>query len=127
MDHGQNVMERNIDFFAGIRISAELDGRAHNNRAIVVGRLLALASVPSQATTVCNNTGGDCSTVVPAPTNKHHPDLANFTFNFEVVDRFLGSCHILAITSLTDRSGAIGVFAPNFILGIDNVGRVDGE
>ena len=59
MDHWKDVMERNIDIASGLCIGTKLHGRAHNDGAIVVGRLSTLTSSPSKALTIGNDTRGD--------------------------------------------------------------------
>ena len=89
VNHGENIMERNVDVLGSLSISAELHGRAHDNRAIVVSSTRTLTSVPGEALTVGNDTSSDSCTIVTAPADKHHTSLGDLTIDLEVVEGLL--------------------------------------
>ena len=66
-------------------------------------------------------------TVVSTPSNKHHTSLGNLAVDLEFIDSFLGSCHIFAISSLIDQCSTVRVLGSDLIVGVDDIGRVDGE
>lgn len=127
VDHGQQVVERDVDLLVGLGVSSELDSRAHDDGAIVVGLLDALLGVPNKVASVGNNTGGNSGTIVTTPTDKHHADLGNLAVDLEVVERLLGSSHKVTIGVGLDTGGAIGVFGSDFRVRVIDIGGIDDE
>jgi hypothetical protein len=121
VNHWQNLMERNVDILGGFSISAELHGRAHEDRTIVVGGTRTLTSGPGEGTLVSKDTSGDGGAIVTTPSNKHHTDLWNRTLNLKVIDSLLWSSYVLSISSLGDRGSAVSVLGLDFSLGVDDI------
>lgn len=127
MNHGQQIVHRNVDLLTSGCIGAELDGGGHDDRAIVVGSARSLASLPDETVAVGKDAGGNSGTIVAAPADKHHSNLTDLSLDLEVVLLLFGSSDIAAIGSAGNGSGAVGVLATNLAVGVGNVGRVDGE
>jgi hypothetical protein len=102
VNHGQDVMEWNVDILGSLCICTQLHGGTHDNRAIVISSTRTFAGVPDKTTTVGNDTCSDSGTVVSTPADKHHTSLGDMAFDLEVVDSLLGSCDILAFSGLGD-------------------------
>lgn len=127
VDHGQQVVEGDVDLLVGLGVGSELDGRAHDDGAVVVGLLNALLGVPNKVASVGNDTGGNSGTVVTTPADKHHADLGNLAVDLEVVERLLGSSHKVAVGVGLDTGGAIGVFGSDFRVRVIDIGGIDDE
>lgn len=126
VQHRQHVVEGDVDFLS-VLVGAQLDSGAHNDGAIVVGRLLALTAVPGEATAVGNDTSGHGAAVVAAPADKHDTNLGNLAVDLEVVGFDLGRGDILAVRSAGDLSGVVGVLGLDGVVSVDDVGRVHSE
>lgn len=126
VDHGEEVVEGDVDILAGLGIGAELDGRAHDQRAVVVGLLLTAAGLPGEPAAVGNDAGGDGGTVVAAPANEHHTQLGDLGVDIEVVLGLLGDRNILAV-NLGHLGGVISVLGADLVVGVLDVGGVDLE
>src|SRR6266536_4727535 len=72
MDHGHDIMEGNVDILGSLCIGAELHGRTHDDRAIVISSTRTFAGVPDKSTSIGNDTGSNSRTIVAAPSNQHH-------------------------------------------------------
>jgi hypothetical protein len=127
MDHGQDIVERNVDLFVGRCVASELDGRTHNDRAVVVGRLTTFLGVPNEPTSVGDDSRSDGGAVVAAPADQHHANLGHFPVNLEVIRGFLWGCREFAVGRLGDGGGPVDIFALDVVVGVDHVGRVDRE
>ena len=127
VNHRQDIMKGDIDIFGRLCVRTQLHGRAHNNRAIVVGSTRAFASVPDETTTVGNDTGSDRGTIVPTPSDKHHTGLGNLAIHLEIIDSLLWSGYEVAFGSLVDQGGTISVLRFDLVLRVGNIGRVDDE
>lgn len=127
MNHGQDVVERDIDLLVGLGIRPELHGRAHDDGSVVVGFLGALLGVPDKIAAISNDTSSDRGTIVAAPANQHHADLGNLAVDLEVILRLLGSCHVVAIGVGLDASGAVGILGTDFRVRVSDIGRVYDE
>ena len=125
--HGEHIMEGNIDLIAGLGIGTQLDGRAHDNGAVVIGGLFALTGLPGEATTVGNETSSHSGTVVSTQTDHHDTEFAHLAVDLEVVGGRLGSSDQLVVGGARDVGGVIGILGLDLIVGIDHIGRVDGE
>lgn len=127
MNHGQEFMERNIDILASFSIITQLDGRRHDQGAIVVGLLDAFLGLPLETAAIGNDSCSDRGAIVTTPSDKHNAHLSNFTVNLEVIHGLLGRSNELAILTFGDGGGTIGVLAPDLVIGVDHIGRVDRE
>lgn len=127
VDHGQDLMERNIDILVSFGIGSQLHCGAHDNGAIVIGLLLSLLGRPDEVAAVGNDTGGDSRTVVTAPADKHHTGLGHLPFDLEVVQSLSRGGHELAIRVCFDLGSTIGVLGLDFAIRISDIGRVDCE
>lgn len=127
VDHGQETVERDVDLLVGLGIGSELDGGAHDDGAIVVGLLDALLGIPHKVAAVGNDTRGDSGTIVTTPADKHHANLGNFAVDLEVVERFLGSRHKVAVGVGLDAGGTISILGADFRLSIIDIGGVHDE
>lgn len=127
VDHGEYVVERDIDVLRGFSISAKFHSGTHKNRAIVIRLLGAFTGFPSQATSVGNDSSSHGRAVITTPANKHDTQLRNRAVDFKVIDRFLGRGHILAIDILLDLSGAVSVLGVNLRVAVNDVRRVNSE
>jgi hypothetical protein len=125
MDHGQQVMERNVDLLASLAVDTELSGRAHNDGTIVVGATLALLGLPNEVALVGDDTSGDRGAVVAAPADQHDTGLGNLAVDLEVVDSLLGNRNILAVVVLGNVRGTVGVLRLDGVLGVLHIRRVD--
>ena len=126
MNHGQHVVERDVDLTASLRLRAQLDSGRHDDRAIVICSARTLTGVPGQTLTVGQNASGDGRAVVATETNQHETDLANLALGLEVVELLLGRRDILAIGHI-DLSGTVSVLAGDVRVGVLDIGRLDGE
>ena len=127
VDHGEHVMEGDVDLLASFAVSSELDGRAHDEGAIVVGSTLALAGVPGETIAVGQDTGGNSSSVVSTQANEHHADLGNLAVDLEVIDALLGDGNELAILRAGYSGGAVDILGLDGLVGVDDVGGVNCE
>jgi hypothetical protein len=127
MNHGQDVMERNIDILGSLSIGTKLDCRSHDDRTIVISSTRAFTSFPDESTAVGNDASSDSGTIVSTPSNKHHTGLGDLAINFEVIDSFLGGGLKFAIGGLVDQGGAIRILGSDLIVGVDDVWRIDFE
>lgn len=127
VDHGESVVEGNVNFLASLLIGTELDGGGHDDGSKVVGCLLALARLPGELLAVGDNTGGDSGTVVTTPANKHETDLADLAVDLEVVNGLDGLGGVLAGLGLLDLGGAVGIGRLDSIVGVGNVRGVHNE
>ena len=127
VDHGEDIMEGNVDVFVGLGISTKLEGRAHNERAIVVGLARTFLGFPANVATVGNDTSGDSGTVVAAPSDQHHADLGDLAFDLELIGSLPGSGDEVAVGIGFDASGAVSVLGLDLIVSVGDVGRVDSK
>lgn len=127
VDHWENVMERDVDLLASGGLSTELDGGAHDDGTIVVGRLGSGAGLPSEVLLVGNDTGGDSGTVVTTPSYKHETGLWDLALSLEVIDGLDWLGNVLAIGSLGDLGGAVGVGGLDGVLGVDDFIGANGD
>lgn len=127
VNHRQHVMEGDIDLLVGLRIGSELDGRAHDNRAVVVGSTFAFTSGPDETATVGEDAGGDGGSIVTTQTDQHHADLADLALDLEVVRLLFWFGDKLTIGTASHVSSMIDILAVNLGVGINDVGRVNSE
>lgn len=127
VDHGQEVVEGDVDLLVSLSISSKLDGGAHDDGAIVVGLLNAFLGIPHKVAAVGNDTRSDGSTIVTTPADKHHANLGNLAVDLEVVERFLRSRHKVAIGISLDAGGTISILGADFRLSIIDIGGVHDE
>lgn len=127
VNHWEDLMERNVDLLAGSGISTKLDGGSHDDRAIVVGSLCSGAGLPSEVFAVGNDTGGDSGTVVTTPSNKHETGLWNLALSLEVIDGLDRLGNVLAIGSLGDLGGTVGVGGLDGVLSVDDFIGANGD
>jgi len=127
VDHGQDLMERNVDILGSLRISAQLHGGAHGDGAVVVGSARTLASSPGQVTLVGKDTSSDSGAIVASESDQHHTDLWDVALDLEVVDSLLWSSNILASIILGDQGSTVGVLGLDLGLRVDDVWAVDRE
>lgn len=127
VDHGQEIVEGNVDLLVGLGIGSKLDGGAHDDGAIVVGLLDAFLGIPHKLAAVSNDTGGDSGTIVTAPADEHHANLGNLAVDLEVVERFLGSRHKVSVGVSLDAGGTISILGADFRLSIIDIGGVHDE
>lgn len=127
VDHGQEIVEGNVDILVGLGVGSKLDGGAHDDGAVVVGLLGAFLGVPHKVAAVSNDARGDGGTVVTTPADKHHANLGNLAVDLEVVERFLGSRHKVAIGVGLDAGGTISILGADFRLSIIDIGGVHDE
>lgn len=127
VDHGEQVVEGDVDLLAGLSIRAQLDSGAHDDRTVVVGGLLAIAGLPGDITTVGQDTSSYGGTVVSTPTDQHHTHLANLAVDLEVVVGGLGSGNQLVVRGAGDLSSLIGVLRLDLVFGIDDIGGLDSK
>lgn len=127
VDHGQHVVEGDVDLDAGSNLRPQFDGGTHDDRAVVVGSTRTFTSIPNKTTTVGNDTGRDGGPIVTAPTNQHHANLGNLAVDLEVVGGLLRRSRVFAIRRLGDGGGAIHVLALDVVVSVRDIGRVDGE
>lgn len=125
--HGQQVVERNVNVLASLAVCTELDSRCHDNRAVVVGSLLTLASVPGKLTAIGNDRGGKGASVVTIQADEHHASLADSAVNLEVIGGLLWSSGVLSVGTLRDIGGLIDVLATDLIVGVVDIWRRDLE
>jgi hypothetical protein len=126
VNHGDHVVQRNVDLAASLCLRAQLDSGRHDNGAIVVCGTGTLTRVPLQTLTVGEDAGGDGRTVVATESDKHQADLADIAFGLEVVELLLGRGDVLAIGEV-DFGGAVSVLAGDVRVGVLDVGRLDCE
>jgi hypothetical protein len=127
VDHGENVMEGDVDILGGLRIRAQLHGGGHGDGTVVVSSTVALTCGPGEVATVGNDTSGDGGTIVTTETDQHHTGLGDGTLDLEVVDGLLGGSNVLASLILRDRGGAVGVLGLDSLVGVLDVWAVDRE
>lgn len=127
VDHGEDVVEGDVDVLAGLGVGAELHGRAHDDRAIVVGSAGTLAGVPLEAAAVGDDAGRHGGAVVAAQADQHNAELGDLAVDLEVVQRLLGNRDILAVLSTVNERGAVRVLGADLIVGVGDVGRADSE
>lgn len=127
VNHGEDVMEGNVDLLMGLGIMAKLEGRAHNDRAVVVGLARTLLGIPGELTAVGEDASGDGSAIVASEANQHHADLGDLTVDLEVIESLIWSGDILAISINVNLGSAVGVSGTNFRISVGDVGGVDGE
>ena len=127
VDHGEQVMEGDVDLLASLSVSAQLDSRAHDDGTVVVGGLLTIASLPRELATVGQDTGGHGGTVVSTPADQHHTDLANLAVDLEVVVGSLGGGYQLVVRGAGNLSSLIGVLRLDFVISVDDIGRLDSK
>jgi hypothetical protein len=127
MDHGEKIMEGDVDILAARAVGAEFGSRSHDDRAIVVSRLSTRLGVPSEATLVGDDTGSNSGSVVTTPSNQHDADLGDLTIDLEVIQSFLGNRHILTLAVLGDGRGAVRVLGVYKVVRVLDVGGVDNE
>jgi len=127
VNHGKQVTERDVDLLTSLGISAQLDGGAHDNGAVVVGLLLTLAGLPGQTTAVGKDTGSDGGTVVSTPADQHHTDLAHLTVDLEVVVGGLGDGHQLVVRSASHLGSLVGILTLDLIRSVDDIGRLNSK
>lgn len=120
-------MEGDVDVLVGLGISTKLEGRAHDERAIVVGLARTLLGFPANVAAVGNDTSGDSGTVVAAPSDQHHADLGDLAFDLELIGSLPGSGDKVAIGVGFDASGAVSVLGLDLIVSVSDVGRVDSK
>lgn len=120
--HRKHVMKGDVDLLPSLGFGPKLHRRAHDNGAIVVGGLWALASLPHQATTIGDNAGRDRGSVVPTPSDEHHTNLTHLTLNLEVVYRLFRLSDIISIGALGDRSSMVGVPGLYLLIGVHDIG-----
>jgi hypothetical protein len=126
VNHGDHVVQRNVDLAASLCLRAKLDSGRHDNGAIVVCGARTLTGVPAQALTVGKDAGGDGGTIVATESDKHQTDLADIAFGLEVIELLLGRGDVLAIVDV-DFGGAVSVLAGDVRVGVLDVGRLDCE
>lgn len=122
MDHRQDVVKRNVDLSVSFGIGTELEGRAHDNRAVVVSLLVSFLGLPGELSAIGENTGGNSGTVVTTPADQHHTDSGDLAVDLEVVEGLLGSSDVLSLGIGLYLSCAIGVLGSNLRLGVGNIG-----
>lgn len=127
VDHGQDVVEGDVDVQVGLGIVAELQGRAHDDGAVVVGGLGAVAGVPDQVAAVGHDAGSHGGAVVAAPADQHDAELGDLGLDLEVVDGLAGGGHADAVLALRHRGGAVGVLGADLGVRVHHIGRVDDE
>ncbi|KAI6768308.1 hypothetical protein HG530_006317 [Fusarium avenaceum] len=106
VDHGEDVVEGDVDLLVSLGIMTELEGE--------------LAAVGE-------DTSGDGSSVVASETDQHHADLGDLAVDLEVVEGLIRSSNILAVGINFNLGGAVGVSRANLRISVSNVGGVDGE
>jgi len=124
VDHGQDAVEGDVDVLVGLGVGAKLDRRAHDDGAVVVGLLLAVAGLPDEAAAVGNDTGRDGRAVVAAPTDEHDTELGQLAVDLEVIDRLARSGNQRAVLGGGDLSGAVDVLGANFVIRVHDIRRV---
>lgn len=127
VDHGQDVVEGDVDVLVGLGIVAELQGRAHDDGAKVVGGLGAVAGLPGQLAAVGHDAGGHGGAVVAAPADQHDARLGDLGLDLEVVDGLARGGDARAVLALGDRGGAVRVLGADLRVRVHHVGRVDNE
>ena len=127
VNHGEDLVEGDVDIFLGVSVGAQLHCGAHEDGAIVVGLLSPLTGLPGEAAAVGDDGGGDGGAVVATPADKHDTELGDLAVDLEVVNGVLGRGHELAIGTLPHIGGVIGVAGLDLGVGVSDVGRVDGE
>ena len=127
VDHGQDIMEWDIDILGRLCIGAELHGRSHDNRAVVISSPRTLTGVPDQAAAVGDDTGSNGRTIVAAPANQHDTSLGDLAIDLEVVDSLLRRSYKLAVRGLIDQSSTVGVLGSNLVRGVGHIRGVDRE
>ena len=126
VDHGENIVEGNVDLLGSLGVSAELHGRTHDDGAIVVGLARTFLGLPLEAATVGNDTSSDGGSIVTTPADQHHADARDLAFDLEVVNSLGGSGNESAILS-RDGSSTVGVLGFDFSVSVSDIGGVDGE
>ena len=124
VDHGQEAMEGHIHVRARLGVGAEPEGGAHDERAVVVGRLRALARRPAEAAAVGEDPGRDRGAVVAAPADQHYAHAAGAAADPEVVDGLLGRGYE-PVREAPDRRGVVRVPAVDGVRRVVHVRRVD--
>lgn len=127
VDHGQNIVEGDVDVGVGLGIRSKLHGRSHNKGAVVVGLTGTLLGVPDEVAAVGENTSSDSGTIVAAPADQHHADLGNLAVDLEVILSLLGSSNKVAIGVSLDAGSTVGVLGLDLGVRIGDIGRVDDE
>lgn len=127
VNHGKDVVEGNVNLLAGLDVGAELEGRTHDDGAVVVGLARALLGLPAEAAAVGEDAGGDGGTVVAAPADQHHAHLGDLALDLELIGSFLGSGDKVSAGVRLDAGGAVRVLGSNLGVSVGDVGRVDLE
>lgn len=127
VDHGQDVVEGDVDVLVGLGVGAELEGGGHDDGAVVVGLAGALLGLPAEVAAVGKDTGGDGGAVVAAPADQHHADLGDLAVRLELVRGLLGRRDKVAIGISLYAGGAVGVVGLDVGVSVGDVGRVDGK
>lgn len=127
VDHGEDIVEWDVDLLGGLSIGTQLHGGTHDHGAVVVGSALALAGVPGQTLAVGENASGNGGTIVTTPPDEHDTGLGNTALDLEVIESLLGRGDVLALGSLLYGSSAVSVLGLDLGVRVGDIGRVDGE
>lgn len=127
VDHGQDVLEWDVDLLVSLGIVTQLESRAHDDRTVVVGLARTLLGVPGDLAAVGEDTSGDGGAVVATPTDQHHTDLGDLAVDLEVVEGLVRGGNILAVGVRLNLGGTVGVAGLDLSVGVSDVGRVDSE
>lgn len=127
VDHRQHVIEGNVDLLAGLGVGSKLDSRAHDKRTIVIGSTRTFLGLPSKVLAVGDNTSSHGGTVVTTPADHHQTNLADLTVDLELIVGRLGGGDKLTIRGAGDIGSMISIATLDFIVGVLDVGRVDGK
>lgn len=122
VDHGQDIVEGDVDVGIGLGIRTELHGGSHDDRAVVVGLAGTFLGLPDEIAAVGENTSGNGSAIVAAPADQHHADLGNLAVDLEVILRLLGSSNKVATGVSLDTGGTVGVLGLDLGVSIGNIG-----
>ena len=121
VDHGQEVLERDVDLALGPR--PQTHGAGLRDGAEVVGTLLAVLRVPAEAESVGDGRRYDGGAIVAAHSNQHDAQLGHLAACAEGVGGGHGRGHQLAIGQL-DVGGLVAVLALDERVGVGHVGAV---
>lgn len=125
VDHGHEVMERDVDLLARAAVHTELGRGSHDDGAVVVGTAFALLGLPNKTAAVGNDTGSNGGTIVATPADQHDTELRDLAVDLEVVEGLLGGGHILAVGVLGNGRGTVSVLGLDGFVSVLDVGRVN--
>jgi len=126
LDHGEKIMERNIDFVT-VGGHTETHSGALGDGTVEVGLAFARASVPLQTETVGDDTSSHGGTVVATPADQHDTGLGHATLGVEGELGLQVLSDETAVFSLGHTGGVISVVRHDLVRGVAHIGRSNND